>query len=173
MRASGDAAGVATTTVDLALVKALARACRWRRLLEKGRYGSIHELSGAESINGSYVSRLLRLTLLAPDVVEAILDACQPKELTLHGLLARFPSEWDRQQFVPLPRHWLLSAERCQACFREPSQRWTREESAIKMRLPQRTQIVGYLEAAGERAAPWAGPPFRAIFALSIRRRVE
>lgn len=96
-------AGAATTRGDPALVKALARAFRWRRMLEEGRYGSISELAAAERINDSYVSRVLRLTLLAPDIVEAILDERQPKEMTLPGLLAPFPSEWERQQFVPLP----------------------------------------------------------------------
>ncbi len=51
---------------------------RWRRMLETGRYGTIDELAAAEKINSSYVSRLLRLTLLAPDIVEAILDGRQP-----------------------------------------------------------------------------------------------
>ncbi|WP_255575346.1 hypothetical protein [Caldovatus aquaticus] len=108
VRAGADGAGVAVTGGDPALVKALARTFRWRRMLEEGRYGSIRELAAAERINDSYVSRVLRLTLLAPDIVEAILDERQPKEMTLPGLLARFPSEWERQQFVPLPRHWPL-----------------------------------------------------------------
>jgi len=59
---------------DTTLVKAMARAFRWRRQMETGRYGTINELAAAEKINSSYVSRLLRLTLLAPDIVEAILD---------------------------------------------------------------------------------------------------
>jgi hypothetical protein len=49
------------------LVKALARAHRWQRLLESGEYGSIAELAAAEKINSSYLARVLRLTLLAPD----------------------------------------------------------------------------------------------------------
>jgi hypothetical protein len=59
---------------DTTLVIALARAFRWRRMLEVGRYATIDELAAAEKINASYVSRILRLTLLAPDIVEAILD---------------------------------------------------------------------------------------------------
>ena len=68
--------------VDTALVKAIARAHRWRRMLESGEYASITELSAAKKINPSYVSRLLRLTLFAPDILEAILDeGLQPCQL--------------------------------------------------------------------------------------------
>ncbi len=65
-------------SADSTLVKALARAFRWRRMMETGRYGTIDELAAAEKINSSYVSRVLRLTLLAPGLVEAILDGRQP-----------------------------------------------------------------------------------------------
>ena len=64
------------------MVKALARALRWRELLETGAYDTIEELAAAEKINSSYVSRILRLTLLAPAIVEAILDGRQPVEMT-------------------------------------------------------------------------------------------
>ena len=83
---------------DITLVKALARAFRWRRMMEAGRYGTINELAAAEKINSSYVSRLLRLTLLAPDIVEAILDGRQPEGMTLPGLMEPFPVEWGRQR---------------------------------------------------------------------------
>ena len=61
-----------------ALVKALARAHWWKRLLEEGRYGSLAELAKAERIDRSYLGKMLRLTLLVPDIVEAILDAREP-----------------------------------------------------------------------------------------------
>ena len=80
------------------MAKALARAFRWRRMLEAGRYATIDALAAAEKINASYVSRILRLTLLAPDIVEAILDARQAPELTLPVLMGPFPVEWDRQR---------------------------------------------------------------------------
>jgi len=86
-----------STAADTTLVKALARAFRWRRMLETGRYGTIDELATAEKINSSYVSRLLRLTLLAPDIVEAILDGRQLEGITLPGLMEPFPVEWGRQ----------------------------------------------------------------------------
>ncbi len=84
--------------VDITLVKALARAFRWRLMLETGRYTTIDELAKAEKINASYVSRVLRLTLLAPDIVEAILDGRKALEMTLRGLMGAFPVEWERQQ---------------------------------------------------------------------------
>src|SRR5918995_563112 len=71
------------TRADPALVKALARAHRWKRLLESGRYGSLAELAVAERIDRSYLGRTLRLTLLAPDIVEAILDGQQPADVGL------------------------------------------------------------------------------------------
>jgi hypothetical protein len=83
--------------VDNAMIKALARASRWRKLLESGVYGTIEELVAAEKINSSYVSRVLRLTLLAPDIVEAILDGRQPTEMTLAMLMEPFPNAWSEQ----------------------------------------------------------------------------
>jgi hypothetical protein len=82
-----------TAAADTTLVKALARGFRWRRMLETGRCGTIDELVAAEKINSSYVSRLLRLTLLAPDIVEAILEGRQPEGITLPGLMEPFPME--------------------------------------------------------------------------------
>ena len=79
---------------DSTLGKALARAFRWRRMMEAGRFATLNELAAAEKIHSSYVSRLLRLTLLAPDIVEAILDGRQPEGTTLPGLMEPFPVEW-------------------------------------------------------------------------------
>ena len=86
--------------IDSALVKALARAHRWKRMLESGEYASLTELAEAEKINRSYLSRVLRLTLLAPDIVEAILDGRQGPEITLERLMQPFPMEWARQCLV-------------------------------------------------------------------------
>jgi hypothetical protein len=80
---------------DGTLVKALARAWRWQRMLESGEYGTLAEMADAERISRSYVSRILRLTLLAPDIVERILDA-RPT-VGLPQLLKPFPVEWERQ----------------------------------------------------------------------------
>ena len=84
--------------VNSTVVKSLARAFRWRKLLETGVYATIDEMAAAEKINGSYVCRVLRLTLLAPDIVEAILDGRQPKEMTLAALMKPFAVEWNEQR---------------------------------------------------------------------------
>ena len=83
--------------VDNAMIKALARAFRWRKLLEAGDCGSIDEIAAKEKINLSYVGRLLRMTLLAPEIVEAILDGRQPTEMTLVVLMQQFPVNWAEQ----------------------------------------------------------------------------
>lgn len=82
---------------DPALVKALARGFRYQRLLDEGRYASISEMAAAERIERGYLGSLLRLTLLAPTLVEAILDGRQPDKLRLPRLMKPFPAEWDRQ----------------------------------------------------------------------------
>ncbi|MGE3718535.1 MAG: hypothetical protein AB7G07_09065 [Bauldia sp.] len=82
------------------LVKALGRAFRWRKLIETGVHGTIAELAAAEKINPSFVSRVLRLTLLAPEIVEEIVDGRQSPETQLGGLLVPLPPEWDQQNVV-------------------------------------------------------------------------
>jgi hypothetical protein len=81
--------------IDRALVKALARAHRWQRLLESGEYGTLAELADAERISRSYVCRVLRLTLLAPDMVERIIDGRPTAGLA--RLLQPFPVVWEEQ----------------------------------------------------------------------------
>jgi len=73
--------------MDVTLAKALARAHRWRRMLEDGSYSTIKKLAAAEKINASYLCRVLRLTLLAPDLVEAILDGQEPEGMALPALM--------------------------------------------------------------------------------------
>ena len=91
------AAPAPRANVDNALLKALARGFRWRKLLETGDYSTIEEIAEAESINPSYVSRILRMTLLAPDIVEAILAGRQPQGLTTRAVMDAFPVEWKAQ----------------------------------------------------------------------------
>jgi hypothetical protein len=79
------------------MVKAIARAHRWRQLIESGEYASITELAAAEKINQSYVCRILRLTLLAPKIVEAILGGRQRVGMDLAMLIKPFPIDWRRQ----------------------------------------------------------------------------
>jgi hypothetical protein len=83
--------------VDNAMVKALARAFRWRKMLDTGVCATIKDLARAKGIGKRYVSQLLRLKLAAPEIVEAILDGRQPTELQLDDLLTGFPLEWEGQ----------------------------------------------------------------------------
>src|SRR5882757_9800286 len=80
--------------IDNTMVKAIARAFRWRRLMETGVYATVEEIAAAEKINASYVSRVLRLTLLAPVIVESILDGRQADHVTLPMLMQPFSVEW-------------------------------------------------------------------------------
>jgi hypothetical protein len=86
-----------TSKIDNTLVKALARAFRWKRMLESGEFTTMAELAEREGIAPSYMTRVLRLTLLSPDIVGAILDGAQVSELTLGQLLEPFPMDWRRQ----------------------------------------------------------------------------
>jgi hypothetical protein len=83
---------------DGALVKALARAWRWQRMLEEGRFASVSDIGDAENISKSYVSRILRLALLAPDIVEAILAGRTDQALMLEQLERPLPADWAEQR---------------------------------------------------------------------------
>ena len=83
---------------DETLVKALVRAHRWRRKIESGKAKSITDLSEQEGVTDAYVCRLLPLTCLAPDIVEAILDGWQPKGLRLAEMLGNGPLDWNEQR---------------------------------------------------------------------------
>jgi len=83
---------------DGTLGKALARAFRWTRMLETGEYTTIADLAKGEAIAPSYLTRVMRLTLLAPELVETILDGHQEPEMTLARLMEPFPLEWEGQR---------------------------------------------------------------------------
>ena len=85
------------TRIDSTMIKAIARGFRWRKLMETGVYGTIEEIAATEKINSSYVSRLLRMTLLAPSIIEEILDGRQPTKVTLAVLMRPFPVAWEEQ----------------------------------------------------------------------------
>jgi hypothetical protein len=91
-------AAAVTTRADPALVKALARAHRYQRMLDVGRYASISEMAEAERIERGYLGSLLRLTLLAPDIVEEILNGRQPDDLTFAVLSGGVPAAWAAQR---------------------------------------------------------------------------
>ena len=80
-----------------ALLTALARAHRWRRLIENGNYISITDLAKANKVNQSYACRLLRLSLLSPSIVTDILNSRQNSKLTLKDVTKPFPLRWDQQ----------------------------------------------------------------------------
>ena len=92
--------GAQTRRTDNTLVKALARAFRWKRMLESGEFATIADLAEREGIAPSYMTRVLRLTLLAPDTVEAILDGKQGPEVTLARLFETLPVEWKGQHGI-------------------------------------------------------------------------
>jgi hypothetical protein len=94
---------------DGTLVKALARAWRWQRLLEEGVYTSVTEISEAEDIGKSYVSRILRLALLAPDLVNAMLAGRTDQMLMLTKLEQPLPASWDEQRhMISRRKQWAL-----------------------------------------------------------------
>jgi hypothetical protein len=82
---------------DGTLVKALARAWRWQRMLDEGVYASVSEIGDAEKISKSYISRILRLALLAPEIVEKILDGAD-HPLVLKQLERPLPASWEEQR---------------------------------------------------------------------------
>jgi len=92
---SPDAATPARTNASLELT--IARAHCWRALLEEGRYTSVRALAQALGVDNSYLARLLRLTLLAPDIAEAILEGTEPGDLSLEKLY-RAPVDWESQR---------------------------------------------------------------------------
>ena len=88
---------------DGTLVKALARAFRWKRMLESGEFASISELAEREGIAFTYMARLMRLSLLAPEIVDAIMEGRQPATVTLANLMEPFPLDWKEQRVL-----WLM-----------------------------------------------------------------
>ena len=85
-------------TIDNVMVKAIARGFRWQKLLENGTYSCLDEIAKAERISPSFISRIIRIASLAPDIVDAILDGRQPAYLTLKDLMVPFPVEWATQK---------------------------------------------------------------------------
>jgi hypothetical protein len=94
----GDTWAPAKAKPDETLIRALARAHRWNRMLEAGKFRSIAEIAEAEKIDRAYVSRLLDLTLLAPDIQEAILEGRQRRGMQLDELTQAMPGAWGGQR---------------------------------------------------------------------------
>lgn len=96
--AIGDTRKLFCQQVDNAMAKAIARGFRWREMLETSACATIKEIAEAEKIAETYVGRVLRLTVLAPEIINAILTGKQPPETTLRELMRAFPIEWNRQR---------------------------------------------------------------------------
>ena len=84
--------------IDNTLLRAVVQAFAWKHQLETGQFATISELAEARKLDRSFISHILRLTLLAPDLVEAILDGSQPTTMQLQQLVRGFPIEWERQR---------------------------------------------------------------------------
>ena len=93
-----DGMEMAPPTPYSALAKLVAKAHRWLEMLENGKIASIRAIAEKEKVDPSYVSRVLNLTLLAPDLVELILDNQQPDVMTWNELKKPFPMEWPKQR---------------------------------------------------------------------------
>lgn len=95
----------AVTKIDGTLVKALARAFRWKRMLDTGTFTSVTEIAAHEKLSFTYISRVVRLSLLAPDIVDSIVTGRQPPTMMLATLLADVPVDWQMQRAL-----WLTDA---------------------------------------------------------------
>ena len=83
---------------DSTAVKALARAFRWKRMIDSGAFATVSDLAAHEKIASSYMTRVLRLTLLAPEIVEGVMEG--RGGVGLAELLKPFPAEWARQTYI-------------------------------------------------------------------------
>jgi hypothetical protein len=93
----GDTPGFAVPVQD-AVIQALARAFSWAEILETGQIKTISELARNLEVDSSYVARILKLTTLAPDIIEAIINGEEPDGLSLARLIKSFPEEWSEQR---------------------------------------------------------------------------
>ena len=84
--------------VQAAVVQALGRAFSWADAIESGEVRSISDLARTLDVDNSYVVRILKLTTLAPDIIEAILHGEEPSGLSLAQLIRTFPMDWERQR---------------------------------------------------------------------------
>jgi hypothetical protein len=86
---------------DAPMIKTLGKAFYWKRLLDEGRYPTLTDMARAMKLEPGWVAEVLRLTLLAPDIVEAIVHGRQPRPLDLQTLRGRhdmLPRDWSQQR---------------------------------------------------------------------------
>jgi len=98
---SGTAANVISGGIDIPMIKTLGKAFYWQRLLDEGEYATASDLACAFNLESGWVSEVIRMTNLAPEIVEAILEGRQPRHLNLHtirGRHAALPREWEEQK---------------------------------------------------------------------------
>lgn len=97
----GETPAKAITAIDLPLLRTLGKAFYWERLIESGEVANATELARLYKLEAGWVSEVLRMTLLAPDIVRAIVDGRQPRHLNLHAVRGRqeeVPLDWDEQR---------------------------------------------------------------------------
>ena len=98
---SGTMSNVMSGGVDIPMIKTLGKAFHWQRLLEDGKYATARDLARAFTLEPGWVAEVLRMTSLAPDIVEAILEGVQPRHLNLQTIRGRhepLPREWEEQK---------------------------------------------------------------------------
>ena len=179
---------------DETLVKALVRAHRWRRRIESGQAKSITDLAEQEGVTDAYVCRLLPLTCLAPDIVEAILDGRQPKGLRLAEMLGNGPASWEEQRVTwcsgstvtalaaGLPKlrpcaTWLDPArlsepvEEVKADRQDHSQHCEITEAGIELGHELEVHAVDASDRGGDREN--CGPAGEALLDVTLTRRLE
>ena len=95
-----DAATV-TGGFDVPMIKTLGKAFYWKRLIDDGTYPTTSDLARALKLEPGWAAEVLRMTMLAPDIVEAIFEGRQPRQLNLHTLRGRedlLPRDWGEQR---------------------------------------------------------------------------
>lgn len=98
---AGDESVLGTGGHDLPMIRMLGKAFYWQRLLDEGRYPTANDLARSLKLEPGWVAEVLRLTTLAPDIIESVLEGCQPRDLNLHTLRGRrdqLPRDWGEQR---------------------------------------------------------------------------
>lgn len=85
---------------DYTFISALGKAFSWQRMLDEGKYQTPKELAEKEKVEVTHMYRVMRLTLLAPDIIEAVLNGKQPRTLTLQNVVRGFPISWQEQRKI-------------------------------------------------------------------------
>jgi len=96
--APAPSAATPSAKADPTIIKALARSHRWKRLLDTGHYATIKEIAETEHVAARYIGQLLQLTLLAPDLIETLLDGRLPRGIMLAQFMKPWPARWDEQR---------------------------------------------------------------------------